>query len=60
MTEEQSRIVALTYNLGLALGALELINVSPYNFNKDGLEEVIKRLKIFLDVPIIIYMDEPK
>lgn len=52
MTKEQLEINRLNYALGLALGALETINVSPYDFNKDGLLLVIKKLRAFTE-PII-------
>lgn len=45
MSDEQKRIIQLTSALGLALGALEVINLSPYNFNQDGVVFVIKKLK---------------
>lgn len=54
MTEEQKRIIELTYAVGLALGALELINLSPYDFNKDGVLHVIKQLRAINQPTIMI------
>lgn len=51
MNEEQQRIIALTYNLGLALGALKTIKLTPYEFNIDGLNSIIERLENFLEKP---------
>lgn len=49
MTDEQKRILELTTALGLALGALELIGLSPDDFNKDGVVYVIKKIKDALE-----------
>ena len=45
MSEEQKKILKLTSALGLALGALEVINLSPHDFNKDGVLFVIAKIK---------------
>jgi|CXWK01.1.fsa_nt_gi hypothetical protein len=45
MTDEQKRIIELTRALGEALGALECIKISSYDFNRDGLDLVIARLR---------------
>lgn len=49
MSEEQKRVVDLIHLLGLALGALEVIRIMPYDFNHDGLEIIINRLRSGLD-----------
>lgn len=49
MSEEQKRILELTSALGMALGALELVNLSPYDFNKDGIVWVIAKLKAVVE-----------
>lgn len=45
MSKEQKRILDLTRLLGLALGALEVIRLTPYDFNQDGVAFVIDQLK---------------
>lgn len=53
MSDEQKRICELTYALGLATGALELINLVPYDFNKDGVAMVLKKLKTLTEAAIV-------
>lgn len=45
MSDEQRKIQQLTYALGLAIGALETVNLVPYDFNKGGVENVLRRIK---------------
>lgn len=45
MTDEQKRILELTTAIGIALGALEMIQLRQYEFNVDGLELIIKQLR---------------
>lgn len=45
MSEEQEKITKLCTMLGMALGALEIIEGSPHNFNSDGLKLVIKNIR---------------
>lgn len=45
MSDEHIKTQQLTYALGLAIGALETINATPYDFDKDGLVNILKRLK---------------
>lgn len=45
MSDEQKRIIELSSAIGLALGALEVVNLSPHSFNSDGIKMVIKKLK---------------
>lgn len=54
MSEEQRKIVELSYYLGLAIGALETINTSPYDFNKDGLVNVLNKLKTYIEPKVFI------
>jgi hypothetical protein len=54
--DDQTKIQHLSYALGLAIGALETINAVPYDFNKDGLVNVLKRLKLMAE-PTIFFVD---
>lgn len=58
--DEQSKIQQLSYALGLAIGALETINTTPYDFNKDGLDNVLKRLKLMAEPTIFFYSESAK
>lgn len=42
---DKDRVLILSHALGVAVGALETINVAPYDFNKDGLVNALKRVK---------------
>ncbi len=57
--DDKQKIQMLTYALGLAIGALETVNLQPYDFNKDGVENVLKRLKLMTE-PSIFYADLTK
>lgn len=51
---DADRIVQLTYALGLAIGALETVNLQPCDFNKDGLANLLQRLKSIAEAPRVI------
>lgn len=42
---DQDKINRLMHALGLALGALEVIELTSYDFNKDGVALIIDRLR---------------
>lgn len=46
-----NKIIELTRGIGLALGALETVKLCPYDFNQDGIVNVIKELRKICDEP---------
>lgn len=54
MSDDKQRIAMLTYALGLAIGALETVNLCSYDFNKDGVANVLQRLKEIAEVPMFV------
>lgn len=56
MSDDQKTIQQLTYALGLAIGALETVRLCPYDFNQDGIENVLKRLKQIVERPSYVVM----
>src|SRR5882672_9205589 len=48
LTVEREKVQRMAGPLGLALGALELIEISPFDFNREGLKSVISDIKTFL------------
>lgn len=54
MTDDQRLIIELTYLLGLALGALEVIKLSPHDFNPDGITFVTNELRRYTEPTITL------
>lgn len=50
MNSDQNKIAQLAGALGLALGALELVEASPDKYNHEGLSAVIVRARAALDM----------
>lgn len=55
--DDKQRIANLTYALGIAIGALEVIQICPHHMNQEGVGHVLKRLKLMAGEPIIIEKD---
>lgn len=60
MIDDKQRIQMLTYALGLAIGALEAVNLQQYDFNKAGVENVLKRLKLIAELAFSVETPEVK
>ncbi len=43
------RLMKLNQALGLALGALEVVRLCPYDFNQDGVKYVIDKIKELIE-----------
>lgn len=58
MSDEQKEIIELNRLLGLALGALEVIQISPLSFNSEGVKYVIDTIKNKFDSHMSMKMGE--
>ena len=46
------RIIELESALGMAIGALEVVRLCPYDFNQDGVRMVLERLRACIGTPL--------